>query len=132
MKLKSLILALITILPTLGFAAVFGDFEYTASKAGVIINKFNGSNASVEIPSKINSVRVTSIGESAFDNSISLNAFQTLFTAPALSYFGIQPIETAVCFVNFPYLKACERVKDVQISQLIQNSTFKGKYNNGS
>gem|GEM_PF-6937765 len=62
----------------------------------------------------------------------SLNAFQTLFTAPALSYFGIQPIETAVCFVNFPYLKACERVKDVQISQLIQNSTFKGKYNNGS
>ena len=67
MKSKFLILALITIIPTLGFAAVFGDFEYTTSKSGVTITKYTGAGDTVVvIPSKINNVPVRSIGASAF------------------------------------------------------------------
>ena len=66
MKFKFLILALLTIIPSLGFAAVFGDFEYKTSKSGVTITKYTGAGASVVIPSQINNVAVTAIGESAF------------------------------------------------------------------
>ena len=66
MKSKFLILALITIIPSLGFAAVFGDFEYKTSKSGVTITKYTGAGASVVIPNTINNVAVTAIGKSAF------------------------------------------------------------------
>ena len=66
MKSKFLILALITIIPSLGFAAVFGDFEYTPSKAGVTITKYNGADGTVVIPSQIKNVPVMSIGAYAF------------------------------------------------------------------
>ncbi len=74
MKFKSLILALLTIIPSLGFAAVFGDFEYTPSKAGVTITKYNGADGTVVIPSQIKNVPVKSIGESAFYGCTSLTS----------------------------------------------------------
>ena len=66
MKSKFLVLLLLTIIPTLGFAAVFGDFEYTTSKSGVTITMYNGASDTVEIPSTINNVPVRSIGDRAF------------------------------------------------------------------
>ena len=61
MKFKFLILALLTIIPSLGFAAVFGDFEYTVTDNRITIDWYSGSNASVQIPSQINNVPVTTI-----------------------------------------------------------------------
>ena len=61
MKSKFLIIALITIIPSLGFAAVFGDFEYTVTDNRITIDWYSGSNASVQIPSQINNVPVTTI-----------------------------------------------------------------------
>jgi hypothetical protein len=74
MKFKFLILALLTIIPSLGFAAVFGDFEYKTSKSGVTILWYYGSNTSVEIPSQINNVPVKAIGAKAFYNRYNLTS----------------------------------------------------------
>ena len=70
MKSKFLIIALITIIPSLGFAAVFGDFEYTVTKKGILINSYTGPNASVKIPSKINNVSVTAIDNHVVEGQI--------------------------------------------------------------
>ena len=51
-------------------AAVYGDFEYAVlSDATVQISKYNGSGATVTVPSAIDGKKVASIGEKAFFNN---------------------------------------------------------------
>lgn len=47
-------------------AETYGDFEYTVSDGTVKITKYVGSGGSVTIPSEINGMPVTSIGERVF------------------------------------------------------------------
>ena len=70
--MKALLVLLFLLIPSLGDAETYGDFDYTASRAGVTINRYDGSDASVEIPSKIGAVPVTVIGRAAFSRCESL------------------------------------------------------------
>jgi hypothetical protein len=48
----------------------FGDFIYSISNDTVSILKYNGSDENITIPSKIEGLQVTSIGEKAFESNL--------------------------------------------------------------
>ena len=56
------------------------DFEYSISDGSVIITKYIGSDTDVSVPSEIDGMPVTEIGENAFSSCENLQAVQ--FKAP--------------------------------------------------
>jgi BspA type Leucine rich repeat region (6 copies) len=71
-SLLTIPLAVLLLLATA--AAVQAQFSYTTSDGAVTITGYNGPGGAVTIPSVINGLPVTSIGESAFANCTSLTS----------------------------------------------------------
>ena len=55
-------------------AQTYGDFEYTVSNNTVTITKYKGSDSTVTVPSTINGMSVTGIGDYAFRGCSSLTS----------------------------------------------------------
>ncbi|MGN0736453.1 MAG: leucine-rich repeat domain-containing protein [Anaerovoracaceae bacterium] len=77
-RILSIVLALcmvLALMPQMAFADEnYNGFTYTVSNGEVTITKYNGSVGAVEIPSKINEMDVTAIGEYAFKMRTSLTS----------------------------------------------------------
>lgn len=94
-RLKSLstlivIMLMITVINVVeSNAATYGDYEYTnIGTDGCMITKYNGKSKTVKIPEKINDLKVTAIGHSAFSYCDSI----TNVTLPA----GVETIQANV------------------------------------
>jgi hypothetical protein len=59
---------------TITFADAYEDYEYTVTGGGATITKYNGTAGNLTIPSMLNGVAVTAIGDSAFYNCKALHA----------------------------------------------------------
>ena len=71
----AMILAIISGMNLTAYAETYGDFEYSYIEDDRLsITGYNGSATNPEIPSAINGVSVTEIGESAFENCTSLTS----------------------------------------------------------
>ena len=66
----------LALMPQMVFAETYGDFEYSVSEETneVTITGYNGSGGAVEIPSRINDMDVTAIGDEAFSDCTSLKS----------------------------------------------------------
>ena len=71
----AMLLAIISGMNLTAYAETYGDFEYSYIEDDRLsITGYNGSATNPEIPSAINGVSVTEIGESAFENCTSLTS----------------------------------------------------------
>lgn len=64
---------------------VSGDFEYTINGKNLVVLKYNGSDANVIVPEKVNDYTVTAIGASAFSEN---NAFSSVVLPDTVTRIG--------------------------------------------
>jgi len=65
----------------------YGDFEYdyTADKTGIVITKYNGSDADVVVPETIENLPIVEIGDSAFEGNTALVSIDLPDTVQVIS-----------------------------------------------
>lgn len=91
-KILSLILCFCVVMSLFTFVSISanaadGDYEYSLLSDGTVqIIKYNGSEASLVIPSKLNNCTVTSIGDSAFANISSIKSITIPDTVTHIGY----------------------------------------------
>ncbi len=90
-----------------------GDFSYTYSGSGITISKYTGSGGAVVIPDYIDGVKVTVIGERAFENS-------------AITSLTISNNVTSIGYCAFYNCDSLESVKVSANVYSIANSAFGG------
>ncbi len=72
---------------TVSAAETYGDFEYTVSDDNTVtVTKYNGTNAKVTVPEKINSKTVTAIGKSAFEKNMVITNVTLPKTIKSIGY----------------------------------------------
>lgn len=66
-----MVISMVSVLPIFtATAETYGDYEYTVLDDGTVeITKYNGTATELVIPSEIDSMSVTSIGDSAFEEN---------------------------------------------------------------
>ncbi|MBR1751897.1 MAG: leucine-rich repeat protein [Ruminococcus sp.] len=83
-------------------ADIYGEYEYTVLKDGTVeINKYNGTDTDVTIPSTIGGKRVTSIGDSAFYTNLDLKSITIPDGVKSFGYTSFNGC-TSLSKVNIP------------------------------
>jgi len=84
-------------------AATFGDFQYTTDNGGVVILNYYGSSQNITIPSVIDGLPVTTIGNKAFWKNGQLNSviFGTPSSVTSIGNFAFN-LDTALTSITIP------------------------------
>lgn len=109
-------------------AEAYGDFEYTVLDDGTIeINLYNGSSATVEIPSEIDGKAVSSIGYGAFENCGQLTSViipDSVTSIQSYAFSGCSALASVTLPENTTILNkrvfaGCTSLKSVSIPKLV-------------
>lgn len=145
-KQTSRVLMLLTVMLTL--AVVFsmsasaktitsGDFIFETSSSGAMLTKYNGTAASVEIPSKVSGKSVTEIGAEAFWQNKTMTSVTIPSTVKTIGYAAFNEcislkkvvIPSSVTKLDDSVFWYCTALKTVIIPESVKtigNDVFKG------
>ena len=117
--------------------SVYGDFEYSISDGKVTITKYTGNDTEVTIPSEIEGLPVTGIGERSFAEYSSLMSVEipdsvTDIGTEAFSYcINLEnvTIPNSVTHIGVSAFAGCQRIESITVPNSVKDidaSSFAG------